>query len=140
MSTETAIGGYRYRIGRLDVFRQFHVARRLAPILSAMASTFKPTGKKLDMARIIAAVSEAMGKLSEEDADYILKTCLTVVERQVASEVDQYAPVFVSGMMMFADIELPQMLDLTLQVIQENLLRFFPASLSGLTRSGRSRA
>jgi hypothetical protein len=38
MNDTVEVGGFQYRIGRIDARKQFHVARRLAPLLAGMSS------------------------------------------------------------------------------------------------------
>ena len=123
MTDTIEVGGNSYRIGRLDARKQFHVARRLAPILPALGGM--KTGK--DMMMSIAPVAEALSKMSEEDTDYVLDTCLAVCQRIQGN--GQGAPLMArGGGLMFQDIDMPQMIQLTIQVLRENLAGFFPAA------------
>jgi hypothetical protein len=137
MDRQETIKGVTYVIGRLDVFEQFHIARRLGPMLSELLQAFKSAaglfmGEAASKDEIIMAILEiatgplanALAKMSNADADYILHGCLAVCQRQQATG---YAKVYVrGGGMMFQDIQLDTLLALVFFVIQENLGGFFP--------------
>jgi hypothetical protein len=100
MFEEVEVGGHRYRIGHLDAKKQFHVARRIAPILAGMGKG--ATTKSENPMEQIAPIAEALSKMSEEDVDYVLDTCLAVCLRAQAS--GEYAPVVArAGGLMFQD-------------------------------------
>ncbi|WP_024904462.1 phage tail assembly chaperone [Robbsia andropogonis] len=124
------INGQGYRIGRLDVKRQFHVARRLAPLLAGLGGALKNSADKdsVGFSELVAPIAEALSKMSDEDTDYVIDSCLSVVQRQSGNA---WAPVMArGGGMMFSDIELSEMLRLTVAVIQGSLGGFFPGAPS----------
>ena len=124
MFEELEVGGKRYRIGRLDAKKQFHVARRLGPILAGLGES---AGKSADtLPAQIAPIAGALSKMSDEDVDYVLDACLGVCHR--VESIGQYAPVMARGGMMFSDIDMGQMVQLAVAVIQGNLRSFFPAA------------
>jgi hypothetical protein len=129
MSGIVEINGQSYRIGRLDAKKQFHVARRLAPLLAGLGGALKPEAK--GFAELVSPIAEALAKMSDEDTDYVLDTCLMVVQRQ---QGEGWQNVMVKGGgLMFQDIDLPTMLRLAVAVIQQNLGSFFPGGPSTLT-------
>lgn len=128
---ETTIGGNIYRIGKLAAREQLHVYRRLAPVLQGaggieafmgMAAAAKPTdGAPIDPA-VIAAIGgllgpmlNILGALPDHEIDYVIDLCLAKVGRKVDGDRG-YAPVF-NGGLMFDDISVWQMLELTGRVI-----------------------
>lgn len=122
--SDIEVNGNVYRIGRMDARKQFHVSRRLAPLLAGIGGAI--SGKKADVTATFQPIAEALAQMSDEDTDYILDNCLAVVSRQ---QGNQFAPVMArGGNMMFEDIDLPTMMQLTISVIRENLGGFFPAS------------
>ena len=129
MSGIVEINGQSYRIGRLDAKKQFHVARRLAPLLAGLGGALK--GEAKGFAEMVSPIAEALAKMSDEDSDYVIDTCLAVVARQQGSD---WAGVMArNGGLMFQDIDLPAMLRLAVAVIQHNLGSFFPGGPSTLT-------
>jgi hypothetical protein len=155
---ECSINGSTYRIQKMDVMRQFHVARRLAPVLSGVIDALKAGG--LDPVKLAAmpdttakmdidpfAMVEPLGKvlahISDEDSEYIIGVCLSCVTRAQAGGTG-YAPVWVAkGGLMFADMQLPEMLQLVWKVLESNLMGFFsgrdsPSSAASPPYSRRS--
>ena len=125
---EVTIGGQDYTIGKLDARRAFHVARRLAPVMSAMAG--EEGGEPMNA---LGSMSEALAKMRDEDADHVINSCLSVCQRKNEVHGTGWSPVAASnGRLMFQDIDLPQMMQLVWAVIQENLSSFFSGLPSGL--------
>lgn len=146
-------GGYTYRIGRMDAKQQLHVARRLASsplqfILGEQSADSVPavvreraessgmTSEEVSqiMPKLLPSLSlRALGELSEADCDYVVNVCLSVCMRQQGSNgKQQWANVTNrnTGHLMFQDINLSSMLELTVQVLRENLSDFFGAGQS----------
>ncbi len=119
---ETEIGGKTYRLGSLDAMKQFHVTRRLAPVLARL----REAGADADGGDIMAVLLTAVGELSDADSEYVIKTCLAVCSRQIEGGAG-YAAVVRGGQFMFGDMTMPDMLQLTWAVLQANLADFFTA-------------
>lgn len=136
-ATEVEVGGAKYRINRLDAMKQMHVVRRLAPMFKAIAEAMQSLGgvsvkfdELIDSPQAVEALNplaDALAQMRDEDADYIVGTCLDACLRQAAPNVDTWTPVRVNKNLAYQDIELPQMLTLTWHVLTENLARFFPS-------------
>jgi hypothetical protein len=126
---EFEIKGQQYRSGKLDAFKQFHVSRRLAPVLSGMASLAE--SPQTDFTELLQPVAEAIAHMPDSDCDYILQTCLSVVQRQQGNAwANVYAPN--TKALMFDDVDLSTMLQIAVKVIQDNLAGFFSAGVSAL--------
>lgn len=129
------LSGNNYRAGKLDAMRQFHLSRRLAPIIPPLIPVFiklKAGGLEQDMlgfASVLGPFADGLAAMSDEDSEYIVGTCLSVVQRQNGKA---WANVWdVQGKVcMFDDLELPDMIQLTLRVIQENLGPFISGILT----------
>ena len=128
--TEIEVGGQLYRIGKLDAFKQFHVARRLAPIQLAMglsAGEMMAKGAEANetamLGAIMGPIAEIVAKMPEDDVNYILRTCLAVCTRSQGE--NKWARVMVDANLMFADIDMTHMMRLTIEVVKENLGGFF---------------
>ncbi len=77
--------GRKFKLGKLDAFRQFHIVRRIGPLLAellpAMAEITKANkleglseSEKLDeFAKIAQPIMQGLSKLSDADADYVLE-------------------------------------------------------------------
>lgn len=130
MSTELQIGQNIYRIDKLPPRIQFHVTRRLGPVLGSFgASIFElvNAGKKLasdaDLFSVMGPVMDLVAKMSDEDADYVINNALSVVRRK---EGEKWAAVIhANGSMLYQDIEMPEMMRLVVEVVRENLGNFF---------------
>jgi hypothetical protein len=128
---ELDIDAKKYRTGRLTAFQQFHIARKLAPALFALGkAAMKDEGqlssmKDFDVLLAFGPLVEVISKMSEADTEYVLNVCLSTCQRQ---EGNAWAAVYTIGQrLMFEDIGLQAMLQLTVAVIRENLGNFFPA-------------
>lgn len=134
---EFEFGDRVYKIGLLDVFEQFHVSRRLTPVLAAgglamfkALSEQQKAGQGLgptDWLLMMAPMAEVLAKMPQEDADYVLHTCLKVVRVKAA---DKWSVLLTGGgALLIADLGLPATLRLVVEVLQHNLGDFFPQNL-----------
>jgi hypothetical protein len=121
MSDTVEVGGFQYRIGKIDARKQFHVARRLAPLLAGMSNV---PDKSQGFAAFLGPLTDALSGMSDQDVDYVLDICLGACKRIQPS--GHPAPVMVRGGLMFEDIDMGQMIQLAVKVIQVNLGGFFP--------------
>lgn len=129
---ELTLNGQTYRVDRLNAFQQFHVARRLAPALWALGKgamlNAQAAGASFSDAVALGAIGplvEVIAKMSNEESEYVLAACLGVCYRQSGNGWQKvYAE---GGGLMFQDIDLPTMMQLTVAAIQENLGNFLNA-------------
>ncbi|MDD3310951.1 phage tail assembly chaperone [Pseudodesulfovibrio sp.] len=119
---DLTINGNAYRAGRMDARRQFHVVRRLAPIISGLTDLKSLMG---DPMAALGPLADAIAEMKDADADYILDACLAVVERK--QPAGGWAKVMVNGGLMFQDLDMAAMLRLTWAVLQEDMQGFFDA-------------
>lgn len=129
---EVELDGIHYRTGKLDAFEQFHIFRKLAPLFSGMGETYAklPTGASPDGTipegfwSALAPVSQALADMTKEDSEYVLRTCLKKCMRR--AESGRWTPLTsTDGDLMFDDLDLMSMFNLTVAVIQDNLGAFF---------------
>lgn len=135
---EFAVSGQTYRTTKMNTFVQFHLARRVAPLMIPIAAQLGEGG---DLRQVLAAgggepmmqfavpIIEAIGTMSDTDAENIIFPCLAVVQRQSGPA---WSNVLAGGglgshAMMFDDITLPDMLQLVWKVLEVNLQAFFHA-------------
>lgn len=131
------VGGHKYAIGRLSAFDQFHVGRRLAPIFAKLGAGMVMVARDekaladADFVALVPPIMEAVQKMSDEDSDFVLHTCLSVVERFVE---DGRKMRVLAGrrQLQFEDINMPAMVRLAIEVVRENMSDFLPG-LSELT-------
>lgn len=137
MATQIELGGDEYSLGRLSAMQQFHVSRRIAPIIPALIPVFmrmrsaaKPLNEDLEgLATVLQPLADGLAQLKDEDAEYVIGTCLSVVQRkQPTGWASVWAP---SGKVaMFDDMDLSVTLPLVVQVITANLGPFIQGLLT----------
>jgi hypothetical protein len=149
---EYEVAGQTYRATRkLDAFKQFAVSRRMAPLLAIMGAEVvalarAPKAPEADrtvrFVGLFPAVAEALSKMTDDDCNYILHNCLSVVQRRVKLDnsggVGWQDVIAKGGVLMFADdIDMDVMLRIVFPVLQENLQGFLKG-LGGNTPSPSS--
>lgn len=133
---DKSINGQNYRIGKLPARTQFHVARRLMPLLTSLENlpALMALVKDKEMApRDAAAIFESaltplakvLAKMPDEDLDYIINSCFGVCARLTADGKPQPLLAMDGVQFMFADIQLPQMIEICLATVEENMGNFF---------------
>jgi hypothetical protein len=129
------INGKTYQLGRLTAISQLHVARRLAPALMKLqvaaddSTPLVEEGGGMNMTaigKVLAPMAEALAIMTDQDVEYVVNTCLKVV--QVKQEQGWAWVMNSGGVLMFHDLQLPDLLQLTAQVIGANLGGFFPSA------------
>lgn len=129
-------GGREFKLNKIDPFKQFHIVRRLGPILgdiipvaqkikSAISGTEETEEQKLEAVALIAQpVLNGLSKLSEEDANSVLLGLLSSVEVK-QPPVGNWARVARDNQLMISDLELPLMLQVAGRAFAYNLASFF---------------
>lgn len=121
------MNGKNYKIGKMNALAQFHVSRRLLPALAAAGiglAQLKELSSVDDLMGLAVPISDVVSKMSDADANYIIFTCLQVVSREEVVEPGKpgrFAPVVSSNQLMYADIDMMQMLRLAAEVVKDNL-------------------
>jgi hypothetical protein len=151
--TSFSVAGRNYKAAPLAPKRQMHIARRLFPLLSGafvtmiQALRISGGGKPLEGAteeemrrraggallklldekgeEMVGPFLRALGSMSDGDLDFIVDECLKVTAREVGGGWQvMMSP---EGQLQYADLELPEMLQITWKVIQAQLLPFISA-------------
>lgn len=130
MESTTVINGDTYRIGTLSAIKQFHLVRRIVPLaakgsegLLALQSA-KPGSSAKDFAALLVPLIDEVAKMPDEEAEYVIFTCLGVVSREVTG--GGFAPMLDrNGHLMYQDLTMEVMLQLVGAVIKGNLSGFF---------------
>ena len=135
MENSFEIGGRNFKLNKINAFRQFHIVRRIGPILSDLLPTIKDSQKlqkseslseaeKLDsLAKIATPIMTGLSKLSDTDSDYVLFGLLESVEIQQTT--GNWAKVMVNSMLMMQDLDLPVLLQIAGRAFVFNLSNFF---------------
>lgn len=121
--SEITIAKNTYRIGKLNALQQFHVARRLAPVLATMGLSLRQLadGSKMsidDFLPVLGPVTEILAHMTDEDSNYVIFSALSATERK---QGDKWGPVVNGVSLMFQDMDLPEMMRLVVEVLKENL-------------------
>lgn len=117
---EFNVGGQTYRSNRMDAFTQFHVMRRLAPIFSNLKDAY--ADGSTDLSNGLEAAAKAIGDMTDIDSEYVLKACLDATKRK---QGETYASLRAGGRLMFEDIGLQEMMQISWYVLRDNFSPFF---------------
>ncbi len=138
MDNSFEIGTRKFKLSKIDAFKQFHIVRRIAPILSDlvpamvdMQKVIKNPGdlsesEKLDQfAKIASPLMAGLSKLSDEDSNRVLYGLLASVEVQGIG--NSWGKVSTDSMLMMQDLDLPILLQIAGKAFMFNLSGFFAA-------------
>ena len=142
MDIEFAIDGHNYRMRKMNAITQLHVSRRIAPFVSKLVPVFIQLHRanmamNADnmgaMAEAAQPLAEAFAQMPDADAEYVINSCMTTVMRE-QPEHKTWAAVWNTDAKsaMFPDVELPQILQMTVRVLRENLGNFISGLLSNV--------
>lgn len=123
------VNGRTYRAGTIDARTQFHIVRRLGPVLSELVPVVQ--AGNMDGLAALPALAGALAKISDADADYCLFGLLKAVSRKQDQGLG-WGPVCSGTTLLYDDITMPLMLQLAWQAFQQNLSSFFAAFPSAL--------
>lgn len=139
MSRDVDVGGHKYRVGKLNARQQFHVMRKLAPVLGGIGALMKvdfdaPDGDALGTA--LETFADSISKLATIDADFVMDSLLSKVERQ-ADNGAAWSFLYTTApdgklLSMFPDIDMAAELKLVWAAIVENFSPFFAGAFSAL--------
>lgn len=150
---EIEVGGNTYRTEKLDARKQFHLSRRLMPLLVSLAKGFASSKEaaalltdteavkravvgtaeqKKDTLALVDAIMSALGpsadvlaQMPEADMDYVINMCMRVCQRKMDGGL--WSPVMAQGgnKFMFDDMDMTVLIRIAVSVIVENLASFF---------------
>src|SRR5215472_11663832 len=133
---EVEVNGHRFMIGKMPVFDQAHVARKVAPVISGMGRGWAEAlrkvpdaltnGQEISQAQqnelifeALGPVTEILAQMPEEDVNYVLKKCLGVCSMHTGQ---QWAAMIVQGQLRFEEqTDLGTMLQLVMEVVKETI-------------------
>lgn len=145
---EFEIDGKSFRADKLSAFEQFHVSRRIAPLIPKLIPIMLEIAKTKgfedgSLARVIEVMqpfADGLASMSNTDAEYVMGTCLSVIKRK---QGDHWAAVWSASAkaMMFDDMnDIGSMLPLVMHVIQDSLGPFIQGMLTRQIESQASQA
>lgn len=117
-----------YLLGKVDTFTQLHLARKLGPSIPIVEGLMDPRNAEKDKSILTVLM---LSHISDVDTDFVIRKCMSVVHRRQAESkpAKVQAP---DGTLMFDDITLSDMLEITVAVIEENLGDFFRTALASM--------
>lgn len=139
--TQFECGGQVYRAGKLNAFTQFHVSRRIAPIIPTLIPVFLKLSREgslqddlAGLAEVLQPFTDGIASMSDESSEYVIASCLSVVQRQTGNNT--WASVWnqQGKTCMFDDMDLGVMIQVMMRVIQDSLGPF----ITGLLTSQQS--
>lgn len=128
------VGSRQFKLSKIDAFKQFHIVRRLGPILGDIIPVARQLAKnkmdqmseeqKLDaIASLGSPIMAGISKLSDEDANKVLLGLCSAVEMKQSS--GNWARVATDAGLMFEDLDLPTLLQIAGRAFAYNLAGFF---------------
>lgn len=158
---EFQLGGREYRMDKLNAIQQFHVSRKIAPLIPPLIPVFLQIAKSVEAGKgitkggVIGALTDeqklgalgpllqpfadGMANLPDATVDYLFETCLSVVRRR---KENNWAPIWSSQhkTLMFDDMDLGSLMPLIVRVITENLGPFIFGLLTSQQGTSESAA
>ena len=148
--TELEIGGNTYRINNMPAMTQFHVMRKLGPVLPGIVPVLAQAAAALPQADGqedggamttvdgVAAIAiaarpllDGLAAMADADAEYVINHCLSAVMRRDAGG-KSWSAVSRDGVTMFDDIDLMTSMQIVWAVLRENYTGFFRAASTAL--------
>lgn len=128
---EIELNGVEYRLQKIDARKQFHIMRRLSPLFAELADAVNAKSADLEAFKTLA---DALAKMTDDDADYCLFGLLACVQKRQGKT---YSRICVDNQLMFADMGMPEMLQLAVKALQFNFGDFFksPAQILSMSES-----
>ena len=138
---ELELNGQIYRLGRLNAMQQFHVSRKLAPVLPTVLPLLASIesgslmraldGQPEELASASHLFAQSLSDMSDDNAEYIIATCLASVMRQ---QGNAWGAVWREGCCMFDDMDLCVVGQLVFKVLKQSLGGF----IAGLATNAMS--
>lgn len=139
---EFEIDGRQFRFDKMPAMQQFHVSRKIAPLMPPLFPIFAQVAKEMEgkglstdlnkLGPLLAPFTEALAQMSDESAEYVFNACLGAIRYKHG---DNWIPLWnTSGrVVMVAELNDPSLLlRLTARVIQDSLAPFIASFASGL--------
>ena len=123
------IDGVEYYSARsMNAFDQLAMARKLGPALPLIEGLVSKENLEKDKTILVIMM---LSNLPDDSVDFLVKKCLSVVMRK-NGESKPAAVQTPDGHLLFDDIKIQALLDITAAVVEENLGDFFRTALSKL--------
>lgn len=135
MENSFEVGAKKFKLGKIDAFNQFHIVRRIGPLIAELVPTMGAVTKaKVDglseeeklavFGKIAEPIMTGLARLSDADAEYVLFRLLASVE-VYQDAFGTWAKIASSNGLMIQDLELPVLLQAAGRALAFNLSGFF---------------
>lgn len=144
MENEFNSGGRKFKIGKINVIKQFHVARKITPLLGSALPAMKEIAglekdggletlsesEKLEkIAKVMTPFVKGIGELPDDEAEKVLIGLLSSVEVW-QQDYKCWAKIANDKVIVMQDLNLPTLLQVAGRAFMFNLSGFFPAPQS----------
>lgn len=135
------INGVQFKLRKIDALKQFHIARRISPILADLMPALSQMAKVdknkalseedrlAQFAQLAEPLFKGFAKLSDEESDKLLNGLLTAVEMK--QPAGNWAKLSNGSMLMFSDLDLAVLLNAAGRAFAFNMQGFFSALQRG---------
>jgi hypothetical protein len=120
---DVEVDGHKYRISKLLPLPQFHLSRRIAPLIISFASEKEAVGEN-ESTNVMEKVAEKLSTLNDDEAEYIVFGLLAAVKRG-DGDGKVFHPVANDRTLMY-DMSVATMLKLAYESGKYNLGNFLP--------------
>lgn len=135
MDKDFSVGKRQFKLGKINALKQFHIVRRMAPILAELAPNLKGMAKlntadedQMDAAaKFLAPIMTGISKLSDKDSEIVLFGLLESVEMKQEEHGGNWARVARDGQLLFEDLDLGLLMQVAGRAFMYNLSGFFAA-------------
>lgn len=133
MSVSFDIGEKKFKLGKMDAMKQYHVARRLAPFIAELLpslnklknqdASLSEEQKFAEISKALGPVADVLSKMTDSDSEYVLLRLLATVEVH-QPQFNSWAKVAAETGIMMQDIELPILLQVAGRALMHNIGSF----------------
>lgn len=133
MDKDFSIGQRQFKLGKINALKQFHIVRRIAPILAELAPNLKGMAKLSTTnsedqmeaaAQFLAPIMVGISKLSDKDSELVLFGLLESIEMK-QDEHGNWAKIARDGQLLFENIDLGVLMQAAGRAFMYNLSSFF---------------
>jgi hypothetical protein len=93
--SDFSIGGRDFKVRKIDAIKQFHIVRRISPILAELLPAMKGMQESKDqdqmdqIAKFLTPIMDGLSKLSDADSEIVLYGLLNAAEIKMGREIGQ---------------------------------------------------
>jgi hypothetical protein len=128
------IGDRKFKVSKINAMKQFHIVRRIGPILGEMMPAIQKIAKSKEQlsqeeqlehaAEFVTPIMNGLSRLSDKDADFVLFSLLAAVE---INQDGAWSKLVVNDNLMFDMLGLPVLLQAAGRAFMYNMTGFFGA-------------